>query len=310
MIKIHSFILSFFIPSFFKVFVQTNTVKAVKSYFKDRLKDQFSESELRMMIKEAVMARLDLHSTEYLLSDEQLLSESDLLYFRSIVKRLQSNEPFQHIIGHTTFFGLKIKTDPRALIPRPETEELVEWVLKTFEKDQQIRLMDLCTGTGCIALSLKSIRPDWTIEACDLSEGALALAQENCELNNLNLSLEAIDVLNPKDYQMITSELYDCWVSNPPYIPICEREKMSENVTGFEPEMALFVPDNDPLLFYRSIAEQGREHLKNGGMLFFEIHEDYGAETKQMLDSLGFSQIEIRTDLQGKERMIKALWSI
>lgn len=263
-----------------------------------------------MMIKEAVMARLHLNSTEYLLSDDQLLSESDLLYFRSIVKRLQSNEPFQHIIGHTTFFDLKIKTDARALIPRPETEELVEWVLKTYEKDQKIRLMDLCTGTGCIALAIKSVRPDWSIETCDVSEEALTLARENCELNNLNVSLAVIDVLNPEDYKMITSELYDCWVSNPPYIPIGEREEMNENVTAFEPGMALFVPDNDPLLFYRSIADKGKEHLKQNGALFFEIHEMYGPETKQMLEKLGFSNVEIKTDLQGKERMIKALWNI
>lgn len=260
-----------------------------------------------MMIKEAVMARLNLNPTDYLLSDEQLLSESDLLYFRSIVKRLQANEPFQHIIGYTTFFGLKIKTDHRALIPRPETEELVEWILKIYSNDQELKLLDLCTGTGCIALALKSDRPVWSIEACDLSEEALGLARENSELNDLNVSLIKMNVLNPEDYKMLSSELYDCWVSNPPYIPEQEREGMNENVTRYEPGMALFVPDNDPLLFYRSIAEQGKKFLKKGGHLFFEIHENYGNETKELLESLGYSGVVLKTDLQGKERMIKAI---
>lgn len=291
------------------MFVKTNTVKAIKSYFKERLKDQFSESELRMMIKEAVMARLNLSPTDYLLSDEQLLSESDLLYFRSIVKRLQTNEPFQHIIGYTTFFGLKIKTDHRALIPRPETEELVEWVLKTYSNDQEIKLLDLCTGTGCIALALKSSRPDWTVEACDLSEEALALARENSDENKLIVSICKMDVLNQEDYKLLSSDLYDCWVSNPPYIPEQEREEMNENVTSFEPGIALFVPNDEPLLFYRSIAEQGKKFLKKKGHLFFEIHENFGDQTQKMLESLGFSNVEIKKDLQGKERMIKAKWN-
>jgi release factor glutamine methyltransferase len=259
------------------------------------------------MIKEAVMERLNLNAADYLLSDDQLLSESDLLYFRSIVKRLQLNEPFQHIIGYTSFFGLKIKTDKRALIPRPETEELVEWILNTFEGDQNVRLLDLCTGTGCIALALKSNRNSWDIDACDLSEHALALAKENSIQHDLKLSFLKMDVLDPKEYSDFCYGQYDCWVANPPYIPEKERAEMNENVTGFDPGMALFVPDKDPLLFYRSIAEQGRKYIKKGGYLFFEIHENFGSETKEMLESLGYTNIEIRKDLQGKDRMIWAV---
>jgi release factor glutamine methyltransferase len=290
------------------VFVQTNTVKSIKSYFKERLQGQFTESEIRSLIREAVMERLKLTPADYLLSDDLLLSESDLLYFRSIVKRLQTNEPFQHIIGHTSFFGLKIKTDKRALIPRPETEELVEWILNSSTDLKNVRLLDLCTGTGCIALALKSNRPSWTIEACDLSDDALSLTKENGDQNELLVSFLKMDVLDPAAYASLSSNQYDIWVSNPPYIPEKERSEMHENVTVYEPGMALFVPNEDPLLFYRTIAEAGIKHLRKGGQLFFEIHERLGKETKALLESCGYRDVEIRNDLQGKERMIRAFW--
>lgn len=289
------------------MFVKTNTVEAVKHYFRERLQDQFSESEIRQMLKAAVCERLKLSSVEYLLSDRQLLSESDLLYFRSIVKRLLDNEPFQYIIGHTDFYGLTLKTDKRALIPRPETEELVEWILNTFDGDHKVRTLDLCTGTGCIALALKSVRHNWEIEGCDLSDDALTLAKENSLNNDLKVSFLKMDVLDPKDFSKLSSVQYDCWVSNPPYIPENERELLNENVIRFEPGMALFVPNNEPLLFYRSVGEQGRKYIKKGGSLFFEVHENFGSETKQMLESLGYTTVEMKKDLQGKDRMIRAV---
>lgn len=286
------------------VFVQINSVKAVKSYFKERLKDFFSESEIKFIVKEAVVSRLGLSSSEYLLSDEHLLSESDLLYFRSIVKRLQKNEPFQYILGRTEFFGLEIKTDKRALIPRPETEELVEWITAYFPKDKELHMLDMCTGSGCIALALKSHFITSTITATDISSEALHLAEENTVQLELPLSLLQLDATKT-EFSNLQKKFYDCWVSNPPYIPISDKQNMAENVLEYEPHIALFVENDDPLLFYRTIGESALQHLKKGGLLFFELHEDLADSSVELMKELGFINLELKKDLQGKDRMLK-----
>lgn len=286
------------------MFVQTNSVKAVKSYFKERLKDLFSENEIKFMIKESVMSRLDLSASAYLLCDYERLSESDLLYFRSIVKRLQQNEPFQYIIGRTEFFGLDIKIDKRALIPRPETEELVEWITDFYPAKNDLQFLDLCTGSGCIALALASHFRNSTITATDLSPEALELAKENVIQLNLPINLIQMDATNLGNSNLALS-YFDCWVSNPPYIPISDMQKMEKNVLDFEPHMALFVENDDPLLFYREIGKSARIHLKSGGMMFFELHEDLSEEVRKLMTDLGFINIELKKDLQGKNRMLK-----
>ena len=288
------------------MFVQTNTIQAVKSYFKERLQDHFSESELKFMFKEAVMARLNLTASEYVLCDSNLLSESDLLFFRSVVKRLLSNEPFQYIIGKTVFFGLEIATDSRALIPRPETEELVDWITQEFPKNNNLLIADVCTGSGCIALALKSYFSNATVFATDISQEALQLTQENAKQLNLSVTTVLSDAKTPDS--AVSSQLLhsDIWVSNPPYIPMKDKSQMLENVLTFEPHLALFVADEDPLIFYREIGKNALLNLKSGGKLFFEIHEDLSAETADLLKGIGFVNIEMRKDLQGKMRMIKA----
>lgn len=289
------------------MFVQTNSVKAVKAYFKDRLKDLFTESELKAMIREAVIARLNLSSADYLLSDDRLLSESDLLYFRSIVKRLQANEPFQYIMGHTDFFGLNLKTDKRALIPRPETEELVQWVTEVFDKEGTYKMMDLCTGSGCIALALKSHFKNAEIIGTDLSADALQLAQENGSVLGISVEWKQLDATEQKAYQVLTQGSFDCWISNPPYIPQKDKHEMLPNVLDYEPHMALFVENDDASLFYREIGRAGLNFLKPGGHLFFEIHEGLGKETTALLEELGYENVSLRKDLQGKDRMIMAV---
>jgi release factor glutamine methyltransferase len=287
------------------VFVKTNTIKAVKAYFKERLIGFFTESEIKFMLKEAVIERLKLSSTEYLLCDEQLLSESDLLFFRSIVKRLLNNEPFQYVIGKTEFFGLEIKTDKRALIPRPESEELVQWVSESIQKDQTYQIADICTGSGCIALGLRSYFENSIITATDFSLDALELTKENSANLNLPLTILQIDATTSNEFELPINS-FDCWVSNPPYIPINDKIKMEKNVLEFEPEMALFVENEDPLLFYREIGKNALVHLKPAGLLFFELHEELAKETMQLIMGLGFVNIELRKDLQGKDRMLKA----
>ncbi len=288
------------------VFVQTNTIQAVKSYFKERLQDHFSESELKFMFKETAMARLNLTASEYVLCDTNLLSESDLLFFRSVVKRLLSNEPFQYIIGKTFFFGLEIATDSRALIPRPETEELVDWITQEFPKNSSIRIADICTGSGCIALALKSYFSNAQVFATDISQEALLLTQENAKKLNLSITTLLSDAKIPDSAVSSQLQNSEIWVSNPPYIPMKEKIEMRENVLAFEPHLALFVSNEDPLIFYREIGKNAHLNLKSGGKLFFEIHEDLSKEIVDILKLIGFVNMEMRKDLQGKMRMIKA----
>lgn len=289
------------------MFVQTNSIQAVKAYFKERLHHQFSESELKAMLKVAICERLKLSSADYLLCDSNLLSESDLLYFRSIVKRLKTNEPFQYILGKTEFYGLEIKCDYRALIPRPETEELVEWVLQSAK--QNSRMIDFCTGTGCIALALKHELPTSTIFATDYSEEAICLSKENAQALNLNVSFILHDALSDQLPSTLTEQSIDIIVSNPPYIPELDKQEMQANVLDYEPHMALFVENENALIFYKAIARQAAKLLTENGLLFFEIHERLANETKEAIEALGFADIEIRKDLQGKDRMIKARYS-
>lgn len=289
------------------MFVQTNTVEAVKRYFRDRLKDQFSESEIRQMLKTVVCERLKLSSADFLLSDAHLLSESDLLYFRSIVKRLQSNEPFQYIIGHTDFYGLSIKTDKRALIPRPETEELVRWIVDDQIAKKELKIIDLCTGSGCIALALKSAFKDAYVIGVDVSADALNLARENTYSLGLEVEWLELDLLDEQAYSVFEASSFDVWVSNPPYIPSADKSAMAENVLEHEPHLALFVEDHDPLIFYRVIAQQGKKYLKKGAGLYFEIHGDLSGPVAHLLEQESYHSVEIRQDLQGINRMVKAL---
>jgi release factor glutamine methyltransferase len=293
------------------MFVQTNTIKAIKKYIKEKLQVRFSESEIRLISNELMKSRMNLSTSDLLIANENLLSESDLLFFRSCVKRLLNDEPFQHIIGSTLFYGLELKTDERALIPRPETEELVEWIVSDFSGVNNLRIIDLCTGTGCIALSLKSVFDDASIDAIDYSLSALSLAKENSNLTHLPINLRQLDVLSEAAFspKIFLPNSYDIWVSNPPYIPEMDKEKMEKNVLEFEPEMALFVSNENPLVFYKKIALDGLNFLKSNGVIYFEIHEDFGNGTSDFLKEIGYKDVVIRKDLQGKDRMIKAVKS-
>lgn len=285
------------------MFVSDNSVKSIRQYFTDRLQSLFSASEIRFMFQEALMVRLNLTKSELILSDTLRLSESDLLYFRSIVKRLLNNEPYQYIVGSTIFYDLRIKCDARALIPRPETEELVDWIVKDAGEKKHMRILDVCTGTGCIALALKSVFTESNIQATDISEDALNLAQLNATENDLQIELFQMDVLKE---QLPETMNYDIWVSNPPYIPEEDKEQMHPNVLAYEPHLALFVSNDDPLVFYRRIGEMGLMYLKNGGKLYFEIHEKQGHAVCDLLQTLGYRSVELRKDLQGRERMVGA----
>lgn len=288
------------------MFVSSNRLSDIKSYYHSKLTPLFSENEINLMVKYLSLKRLNLSSFDYLSSTPILLSESDLLYFNFALKRLLKNEPFQYILGDVEFYGLELNCDTRALIPRPETEELVDWILEDFDSNSALEIADLCSGSGCIALALKSKLPNSEIIAAELSDGAIELIEENCLKMSLRVIPRKMDVLNPSDYSNFETNSFDCWVSNPPYIPNKEKTLMAENVLDFEPHMALFVEDNDPLVFYREIAIQAKQYLKQNAYLFFEIHENLSKEMTEMLTENGFVNIELRKDLQGKARMMRA----
>ncbi len=287
------------------MFVVSNTYDSVKSYFIERLSEQFSEREIGFFTKEATKKRLKISDTDLILQKDIRFSESDLLYFRSIVKRLQNQEPFQYIIGETFFYDLLIRCDERALIPRPETEELVDWIVQSSNKNQSYEILDVCTGSGCIALAIRSILKSSNVSATDISPEAIALAKKNAMLLGFEIQFFQDNALVDESDLFLENSM-DIIVSNPPYIPLKDKISMEKNVLDFEPHLALFVSDESPLIFYQAIAEKAIRILKSGGMLFFELHESYAEQTKELVLALGFDEVEIKQDLQGKNRMLKA----
>jgi release factor glutamine methyltransferase len=283
------------------MFVIDNQLKTAKNYFSEQLKNLFTSTEINSMWKEIICFRFNWNASDFILNTTFRLSESDLLFIRSYVHRLKKNEPFQYIHGTTTFFGLELICDKRALIPRPETEELLAW---TVEFGPYKTIADLCTGSGCIALGLKSKFSESYITGLDISADALSLARENSKLTNLDVEFIHADVLNINGD--LLDQKWDCIISNPPYIPSNERESIAENVLNFEPEISLFVENENPIIFYEAIVKYAKSNLLRKGFLFFEIHPDFSAQISDLLKLKGFINIELRKDLQGKNRMIKA----
>lgn len=285
------------------MFVKDNTLNSAKAYFYKRL-EGFSDSELKLMWTEIICKRFSWSRADLLINTDFRLSESDLLFIRSYVKRLKENEPFQYILGETEFYGLTIKCDKRALIPRPETEELVDWISENSNIEKAV---DICSGSGCIALALKTIYKSASILGVDISEDANNLARQNAQLNKLDVTFETADALDINtDFWNTLSDL-DLIVSNPPYIPENEKKEMAANVLDFEPHLALFVENNSPIIFYECIAVLALQKLKSGGLFYFELHYLFSAEVIAYLEKIGFQQIEVRKDLQGKNRMLKAV---
>ena len=280
------------------------TLSEFRSTLKETLHDVYSKNELDQLAKSLLMSRLKLDSTAYLLASESTLSDEVLAKLKSDIHRLSMHEPLQYVLGTTSFYGLEIQCSPAALIPRPETEELVDWVLSEVQLTS-CSVIDLGTGTACIPLAIKAQRPLWHVSAIDVSQDALALARSNALSLTLDVHFEAADLL--KDFSdFVFKETFDVVVSNPPYIPHTDATSMLPNVLNHEPHIALFVPDSDPLLFYRRIVTFCEQYLNIDGSVFVEIHEELSEETMQLFHKAGFANIELRKDLQGKSRMIKA----
>ncbi|MDN5285765.1 MAG: prmC [Mucilaginibacter sp.] len=248
---------------------------------------------------------------------ERELSNEQTEKLKSILIRLKTGEPVQYTLGTTEFYGLPFRVNPSVLIPRPETEELVEWILSAIGerrkvKDQRTKqfadsILDIGTGSGCIAISLKKNLPDAMVSAIDISESALQIATQNAELNTVDVNFIHADILNLQSTQNSELKTYNLIISNPPYVTLEDKKEMHSNVTDFEPHNALFVPEQDPLIFYKAIADFALINLIPGGLLFFEINENYGQETVDLLQNKDFSNIELRKDMSGRDRMVKAI---
>lgn len=271
-------------------------------YIRESLQTHFSESELRIVTQILISKITGYTTTQIIVNKNTIFSDEQVNLLHTFVEKLKKHEPLQYVTGKTEFFGLKIITKPGVLIPRPETEELIEWIMQSLDRSHNYDMLDIGTGSGCIALALKSVFENANVCAMDISDEALKIANENARALNLKIRF-----LQGNALQM--PEEKSCWdviVSNPPYIPLAEKNEMDSAVVDFEPHQALFVPDNDPLLFYRRIAEYAFSALKVNGLLFFEIHRDFGQQCVAMLHETGFTNVELRRDISGNHRMIKA----
>ncbi len=284
------------------MFVQSNRLVDLLPYFHQKLAGLYGAREIENIFAWICYDRFSLNRNE-IKSEGIRLSESELLDFRSVVKRLQTSEPLQYILGKTEFYNCEILLNQHVLIPRPETEELVDLIVKSI--DQAFTILDIGTGSGCIPIALKKAKPTCQLVGLDISSEALEIAQKSALINEVDVLFYQADILNSA---LENLPQFDIIISNPPYVLESDKLDMSKNVLDFEPHLALFVPDHDPLRFYRRITEVGLSKLNPNGFLYFEIHERFGHETLEMLNAFGYSNGEIIKDMQGKDRIVKAVW--
>lgn len=275
-----------------------NTLRSLKDLYHDVLESMYEAEEIDALWKYSLLDKLNIKVEQHKLA-QPILTESNLNTIIPVLQRLAEGEPYQYIIGQVEFYGCKLKVDKRVLIPRPETEELCELVLNENNRTEQLHVIDLGTGSGCIPIALKSKAPAWKVDAVEVDEGALALAKENATLNNLEIGFHQVDLLSTYKLPLST---YDLIVSNPPYIAQKEAVDILDNVLVHEPHLALFIADDDPLLFYRKMLDIGQHSLAKGGKFYFEFNEQYGAEMQELMEEKGYSDIRIVKDLSGKDR--------
>ena len=276
-------------------------MRTIANKINESLANVYSDGEIKALTRIIATELLGVAQMAFYLKDDITLTAEQEALLDNAIERLKKQEPIQYILGYSDFCGLRFKVTPATLIPRPETSELVEWIAS--EATGKKSILDIGTGSGCIAVSLASKMPQSTVTAWDISHEALAVAAENSKANGQAVTFEQVDILA---YQP-TGEQFDIIVSNPPYIKEVEKAEMEANVLDWEPHTALFVPDNDPLLFYRAIAEKGLFMLTPGGKLYFEINRAHGKETMEMLAALGYTNIELRKDFADNDRMIRAV---
>ncbi|HWB65095.1 MAG TPA: peptide chain release factor N(5)-glutamine methyltransferase [Chitinophagales bacterium] len=280
------------------------TIAEKQKEYRDKLTPVFGDREAKAITKLVLETILDIGRAQYAFDRFRIITEQQAAQLDNILARLLTHEPPQYILGEAWFYGLRFVVNDSVLIPRPETEELVELVIDECKLQGKANgnILDIGTGSGCIAIAIAKHLPQAMLSAVDVSPGALQTAAENCRLNNTTVQLQQLDMLN----QDLPIGAYDVIVSNPPYIGHDEKSAMAANVLNFEPHLALFAPYEDALLFYRTIARKSIAALKPGGLLFFELNAAKGVAVEKMLCDLGYTNVELKTDLSGKARMIKA----
>ncbi|MCA1750558.1 MAG: peptide chain release factor N(5)-glutamine methyltransferase [Cryomorphaceae bacterium] len=283
--------------------IQSNpTVEYVATRFRTELSELYPYREIEQMLTMAFEEVMNLSKIDVLTVADAQVGEPQIAKFEGILKGLKRQEPIQYLIGHAVFYDLSLKLNSAVLIPRPETEELVHWILKD-DLPHMPRIIDLGTGSGCIALALKDHLPHAQVFGVDNSFDALNVANGNAAANDLQVEFFHFDMLEQESLGFMD---FDVMVSNPPYVTPSEKAQMDDNVLNYEPHHALFVPEEDPLIFYRRIVDLADGHLNKGGRIYFEINRAYGKDIAQLLRDRNYAAVEIKTDLNGNERMIRA----
>lgn len=279
-------------------------LKQYKNHFFDSLQGIQDEQEIESFFFILTEYLHNLKRVDVALNPNFKLSDAEVEKWNIILADLQQEKPIQYITGEAWFYGLRLEVNENTLIPRPETEELVEWIIesqKSKVQSQKCEILDIGTGTGCIPISLKTNLPQANVSAIDVSEKALEVAKRNAVSNKVDISFIQADILEVEDL----NQHFDIIVSNPPYVRNLEKQEIKKNVLDYEPHLALFVEDTDALLFYRKIAQLALKNLSPNGLLFFEINQYLGKETFGLLKNLGFKNIELKKDMYGNDRMIR-----
>lgn len=279
------------------------TLAESKVLFLDSIKELYGQQEAESLARIVFQYVTGYSFVDQVMHQNDLLTDETEARLKNIMERLLHWEPIQYILGETEFLDLKFKLNKWVLIPRPETEELVLHTDKYIKESRKktLKILDIGTGSGCIAVSLKHLNPDIDITAVDISEDALTVAKQNAALNHAEIDFRKFDILNFQNEKPFSGN-FDIIISNPPYVTESDKKLMRRNVLDFEPQTALFVTDDDPLLFYRKIAEFARINLASGGVIYLELNESYAEELKSLYLAVGFKNSDIKTDLSGRNR--------
>ncbi len=282
------------------------TIASVEKLFIEELKSLYGRDEAGSIAWLVIEFVCKISRSQFLNNKNNELNEEELSAFYRLLSDLKRGIPVQYVLGETEFYSSVFKVNPSVLIPRPETEELVDWVIKdtksTANNAREIKVLDIGAGSGCISITLSKNIANAVVSGMDISNDALETARRNAALNHVEVNFFKDDILDPK----IAEVTFSIIISNPPYVTVVEKTNMNSNVIDHEPHNALFVPDDDPLVFYNAIADFALLHLQADGVLYLEINENLGPQTVSLLKNKGFSNVELRKDLRERDRMIKA----
>lgn len=293
------------LPTFAAMQWKTNKLKDLRDQYAEELYQIYDKEEADTMLTMLIERFFQFSRTDLALNPDHRLSESEILRFHFAVKDLKKQKPIQYILKHVDFLNTRIMVDESVLIPRPETEEMVQHIIKQEKSDEKLKILDIGTGSGCIAISLAKNLDNAEVTGIDISENALKVASKNIFVNEVMVHFKEFNILDPDAGEDIGE--FDVIVSNPPYVTEADKSQMKENVLKYEPHEALFVTDNDPLLFYMAILYFAGELLIPGGRIYLEINEKFGQEVLQTLKKNGYQLVKIHQDIHGKDRFVSGI---